>query len=154
MALIPLKPLFLKDSTLKIDEDNFENAVSGVTFTPTTSAATWTGLTPKSTFSEQTSPTWVAQLDYVQDWESTESLSRYLHDHAGESKSVTFAPKAGGTEVTATLVIVPGPIGGAGGAFATASVTCGSDYPVIGSGSGTSGVASETAVASDTTTVA
>jgi hypothetical protein len=131
MTQITPKPLYLKDVTLKIGDDNYEKTISGCTFTPTSTAATWTGLTPTASFSEQSTPTWVCGLDYVQDWESADSLARYLHDHAGQQVDAAFEPRAGGPAVTAKLTLVPGPIGGPGGAFATASVSLGSSYPEL-----------------------
>jgi len=127
---IAVKPLYLKDVDLEIATFDFRRHVSGVKFTPSSTAATWTGLTPTAVFSEQSTATWICALDYVQDWETPGSLSQFLHDHAGENVPVVFAPKDGGRSIAANLVIVPGEIGGAGGAFATSSVNLGSDYPV------------------------
>ena len=127
---IAVVPLYLKDVDFTVDSLEYKRHVSGVTFTPTSSAATWTGLTPTATFSDQATPTWVCAIDYVQDWETEDSFSQFLFDHAGESVPVVFAPKTGGRKVSANLVIVPGAIGGAGGAFATSSVSLGTDYPV------------------------
>lgn len=135
MPTIAVKPLYLKDAQFaaQIDNEatNFEAAISGVTFTPTSTAASWTGIGGNS-FTEQATPTWVAGIDYVQDWETPGSFSNFLMDHAGETLPCTFTPKRGGRPVSANLSIVPGPIGGAGQAYATATVSLGSDTPVIG----------------------
>lgn len=129
MPPIAVKPLYLVDVLLSIASANYEKHVSGVTFTPSVPSATWTGLTPDASFTRAGTPTWVCKLDYVQDWETDASLSQFLHDHAGQTVPVTFTPATGSKPVSANITIVPGDIGGAGGAFATSSVTCGSDYP-------------------------
>jgi hypothetical protein len=129
MAQITPKALYMKDCRFKVGTHNYEKTVSGVTFVPTSTAATWTGLTPDSSVSEQSTPTWVVNVDYVQDWETADSFARYLHEHQGEKVEVEFEPKADGPAITSTVTLVPGPIGGPGGAFATASVSLGSDYP-------------------------
>jgi hypothetical protein len=131
MTQIQPKPLYMKDARLKIGADNYEKTISGCTFVPTSSAATWTGLTPTASYSEQSTPTWVCNIDYVQDWESDDSLARYLYDHAGQQVEASFEPKAGGPAIEATLTVVAGPMGGPGGAFATATVSLGSDYPAL-----------------------
>lgn len=128
---IDVKPLYLVDALLKIATANYEKHVSGVTFSPAVSSATWTGLTPSASFTRTGTPTWTCKLDYVQDWDTADSLSRFLFDHAGETVAVEFTPEGGATgeTIVANITIVPGDIGGAGGAYATGSVTCGSDYP-------------------------
>lgn len=133
---IAAKPLYLKDSVFsaKIDdttEYEYQAAISGVTFTPTSSAASWTGIGGDA-YTEQSSPTWVAGIDYVQDWDTPDSFSNFLMEHSGETLPCSFTPKRGGRPLTANLSIVPGPIGGAGQAYATATVSLGSDTPVWG----------------------
>lgn len=133
---IAVKPLYLKNAQFaaKLDENTeneYQAAISGVTFTPTSSAASWTGIGGNS-FTEQATPTWVAGIDYVQDWDSPDSFSNFLMEHSGETLPCTFTPRKGGRPLEANLSIVPGPIGGAGQAYATASVSLGSDTPVWG----------------------
>lgn len=129
MAAVVPKPLFLKDVLMQIGTDNYEAGLSAVTFTPP-SPTVWTGLTPTAVFNELPAQ-WVCQLDYVQDWESTGSLSQYLLDNVGKQVTAVFTPKAKtGKKFTATVTIVPGPIGGTGQAFATSSVSLTSSIPV------------------------
>jgi hypothetical protein len=134
MSVLEVQPLVLKDVELLIGSatpDDFRKHVSGVTFTPTSSQTTWTGL-GLNTHTDSGIPTWVCQLDYVQDWTSTNSLSRYLYTHEGETLPVSFTPTDGvGPAFTANVSIVPGAIGGQVNAFATTTVTLGSDKPVI-----------------------
>ena len=134
MAQIAVAPFVLKDVRLKIATDNYEKHVSSVTITPSTSAdkLTWQGLTPAASFSDAGTPetTWEVALEYAQDWETTNSLSQYLLDNAGQSKSIVFQPKAGTGKKTFTVqaTIVPGPIGGAVNTVQTSQVT----LPVTG----------------------
>ena len=134
MATIDVKPLVLKDVTLKIGADNYEKHVSSVKFTPSSSTITWAGLSPDAVFSDTTAPTWTCEIEFVQDWETENSLSRYLFDEQGETKAVEFVPVkgAGNLKVDANLTITPGSIGGAVNQYATDTVTLGSDKPVLG----------------------
>lgn len=133
MSVLPVQPLILKDIELTLEAagDDFRQHVSGVTFTPTSSTTTWTGL-GLNTHTDAATPTWVCQLDYVQDWTSPGSLSQYLLEHEGTTAPATFRPTSGvGPSFTANLTIVPGAIGGQVNAFATTSVQLGSDKPVL-----------------------
>ena len=134
MATLDVKPLFLKEVELTIGDgtpDDFRKHVSGVTFTPSSSQQSWTGL-GQNTVTESTEPTWTCQLDYAQDWESTNSLSRYLFENSGETVPMSFRPKSGvGPSFTANVSIVPGAIGGQVNAYAGTSVTLGCDKPVL-----------------------
>ncbi len=134
MGQIAVQPLVLKDALLKIAADNYEKHVSGVTFTPASSQISWAGLTPDAVFTDASAPTWTVTINYVQDWETADSLSQYLFENSGETVVMEFTPKAGtgNKTFTANVTIVPGAIGGDVNAYATTSVTLGSDKPVIG----------------------
>lgn len=129
MTTIAVAPFVLKDVRLTVDADNYESHCSSVTLTPSTDSktVTWQGLTPAASFTDEANPvtSWSADLEYAQDWETADSLSQYLLDNAGLQKSIKFQPKAGlsGKTFTVTATIVPGPIGGPVGAYATAKVT-------------------------------
>lgn len=125
MAQITVSPFVLKDCTVVIGEDLYEAHVSQVEFTPSAATQTWQGLTPASTHTDMSTATWAATLAYAQDWETPNSLARYLFEHEGEIVPFTFHPKAGGPSFAADLVITPGAIGGTVNSFATASVTLG-----------------------------
>lgn len=125
MAQIDVSPIVLRDVLLSIAADSYEKHVSGVTITPTTGSQTWQGLSPEAAFTFPTSSTWALQLDYAQDWDTPNSLSRYLFDHEGEKVTMTFEPVKGGLGWTVEVYIVPGSIGGQVNAVATASVTLG-----------------------------
>lgn len=127
MTQINVDPLILKDVIATIGAtDDYEKHLSQVLFTPTASQITWQGLTPPATFTDTSTATWGCQLDYVQDWETTDSLSRYLYANEGAKVPFTFRPRrASGPDWEATLIIVPGAIGGAVNTFGTTSVVLG-----------------------------
>lgn len=133
MAIIDSNPRVLRDAILKIGADNYEKHVSAVRFITTSSDVTWTSLSPDTVVTDSTPPTFQCQIDFVQDWETEDSLSRYLWNEQGTTKAVEFVPLRGSGNfmVTANLRIKPGSIGGAVGEFATDSVTLGSDKPVF-----------------------
>ncbi|MCU1439994.1 MAG: hypothetical protein JWP85_991 [Rhodoglobus sp.] len=132
MTTIAVAPLVLKDVLLTIGTDNYEKHVSGVVFTPKASTISWQGLTPAAKFTDVTAAEWTCVLSYVQDWETTNSLSAYLFANEGDTIAVEFKPKSGsGPTFEANLVITPGAIGGQVNAYATTSVTLGSDRPVL-----------------------
>lgn len=137
MPDIAVKPLVLKDVILNIGADGYQKHVSGVTYAPTSSAISWQGLTPDASFTDQTTATWAVTLDYVQDWETDDSLSVYLFEHEGETVEMEFTPVRGTGKRTFTsnVTITPGAIGGAVNAYATTSVTLGSTKPAIGTAS-------------------
>ena len=125
MTAIANKPYVFKDGTVKLGTDNYESAVSSFTLTPTSSTLTFNAITPAGAFSDNTTPTWVAAIGYAQDWETPNSLSQYLMDHAGETQTLVFEPKAGGVKFTQDVILVPGPIGGAGNTIQEATVNLG-----------------------------
>lgn len=133
MTVLDVQPLILKDVELILEAagDDYRKHVSGVTFTPSSSTTTWTGL-GLNTHTDAAIPTWVCQLDYVQDWLSADSLSRFLFEHEGETIPATFRPTAGvGPSFSANLTIISGAIGGQVNAYATTTVSLGSDKPVL-----------------------
>jgi hypothetical protein len=125
MTTIAVAPFVLKDCKFKVDADNYEGHTSGVEFVPTASSVEWQGLTPTASFTDVATAKWKCNVDLAQDWETTDSLSRYLHEHEGEAVDVEFEPIAGGTGWGATIVITPGSVGGKSGAVATSTVSLG-----------------------------
>lgn len=130
MAILEVQPLVLKDVELVIGGetgDDFRKHVSGAVFAPTSGTTTWTGL-GLNTHTDANTATWTCDLTYVQDWQSTKSLSRYLYDNEGETVEVEFRPKSGaGPSFTANIVITPGAIGGTVNSFAETTVSLGCD---------------------------
>lgn len=126
-------PLVLKDVELVLgaDVDDFRKHVSGVTYTPSAPTQNWTGL-GLNTHTDVGAATWTLGLDYVQDWDSPDSLSRYLFEHQGETVAALFRPRSGvGPSFTSNVTITPGAIGGQVNAYATTSVQLGTDAPVL-----------------------
>jgi hypothetical protein len=151
MTQIGVQPFTLTDVKLKVDADNYEQHVSQVEFQPQGGVTTWKGLTPESAFSFAQTPTWQLVLAVAQDWKTPGSLSRYLFDNQGKTVDATFTPVAGGPDIDASIILTAPSIGGAVDAVAASTVTLGVvGKPTI---SGGDGFASESAVASDTTTV-
>lgn len=128
MTQIAVAPFVLKDALLQIATDNYEKHVSGLVIAPQTSPITWQGLTPDSAFSDASNPIWTCQMDYAQDWTTANSLAQYLLTNAGQQKVAIFKPlgaTAGDPIFTATIIIVPGPIGGAVNTVQVGTVTMG-----------------------------
>lgn len=125
MAEITVNPFVLRDVIFNVGTDGYKAHVSNVTFTPSSSVVTWQGLTPTATFSFGTSATWTCDLEYAQDWDTADSLSRYLFENEGEEIAVTFEPVAGGPGIAATLIVTPGAVGGAVNTVAVATVSLG-----------------------------
>lgn len=127
MAVITPDPIILNNVDLVIGTDNYEVTVSRVEFVPTTPTVQWRGMTPTATFNFAGATTWVANIDYPQDWATTNSLSQYLEANKGTVKTIKFKPKkpAAGTAalITVDVLIVPGPIGGAVDTVAVGSVS-------------------------------
>lgn len=127
-------PLLLKDVTMTLDADaggvgtpvDFAIELTAVTFTPAATTSTLRTLSPEGVYSSTSTATWSATLEYVQDWDSTTSLSRFLFDNEGAEVPAVFKPRSGsGPSFEATLVITPGAIGGQVDAWAQTSVTLG-----------------------------
>lgn len=135
MAVIAVTPIIMNDVVLTIGTDNYEAHVSKVVFTPSAEVVKWKSLTPTGTHSFPTTADWVVDMDYAQDWATVNSLSRYLMDNEGTSKTMVFKPKkptTTGPTWTATVYITPGAIGGEVDGVATASVQLGvSGKPVL-----------------------
>ena len=131
------EPLVLKNATLKVATDNYEAAVSEVSFVPTipTSSVSFKGIDGSSySKTTQQASTWVCNLTYAQYWTTVGSLSNYLHDNEGDDVTAEFVPEAGSglPSFTATITVQPGAIGGPTDAVLTASVSLPSTKPVKG----------------------
>jgi len=123
MALITPAPLYFDDVVLTIDGDDYSPAASKATLTPNTTSTMFHGLKPDDNF-PASSTDWSLALSYVQDWDSAESLSRYLFANQGSDIATTLKPKSGsGPSFTMTLHIVPGSVGGTTRAHAVTDVT-------------------------------
>lgn len=129
MTAIPVSPFVLKDVLLTVGADDYAAHVDTFTLVPTRQSVTWQGLSPDAKFTDQTAPTWAAQLQWAQDWTTTDSLARYALANEGQTKTVKFQPKKGTglPSFTVDCIIAAGQIGGQGQQVQTASVTWGID---------------------------
>lgn len=122
---IAVQPRTFKNCNLAIGEDQYQSHVSAATFIPSATEVVWKGASEGAVFTDMTRASWKLQLDYAQDWETADALSRYLHEHEGEIVPVEFQPVDGGAAFTAMVIITPGPAGGTVDATMTGSVTLG-----------------------------
>ena len=131
MAVVPLTtPYSLKNATLSIAADEYTAAVTQVEFSPSTATSTVRTIDGVA-HKDQSTAEWNCTIGFIQDLDPS-GLLRYLLDHDGESKSVSFVPESGGPTITADLVVSPGAIGGTAGAdLAVGSVTLVSSKPVF-----------------------
>lgn len=124
MATIAVQPIYLKDVLLTVGTDGYSKHVSGVTFTPSVATATWKGLEPTAVFTNVGASTWMVDLSYAQDWNTADSLSAYLFANEGEEITLTFQPIDGVSGTwTATVILVPGAVGGSVDSYAVATVS-------------------------------
>ncbi len=134
MTQVPVAPIVLKDVRLIIGTDNYEKHISKAVLNPSTSIEKkkWQGGTPTATFTDVATPVtdWTLELDYVQDWDTPNSLCNYLLTNAGQEKAAKLQPKAGAAGKTfgVTVTIVPGPMGGPIGDYPAGTVS----LPVTG----------------------
>lgn len=131
MPVIAIAPIVLTDVVMTIGTDDYQTNLSKVRFEPKVNTVTWQGLTPASAYAGATSPIWECVLEYAQDWTTTNSLAAYLLTNQGAQKTAVFKPigtTTGKPIFTATVIIVPGPIGGDVNTVQTGQVT----LPVVG----------------------
>ena len=124
MADIAVSPLFMAEAVFSVESDDYAAAISSMTLTPSASVVNWKGLKPTSVHSATTIPTWTCDVSFAQD-DADASLFMYLWDNQGESKTVTFTPRAGGRPWTVVVNITPGAVGGSVDSYAASTVTLG-----------------------------
>lgn len=124
-----MNPLYMRDSVLTIAGTDHAAQCSSIVFTPSPVSTTWKGLKPDALYTAAGTATWTLDATLAQDWDALTSFSLYLHEHEGESVTVTCEPKDGGASFEATVTIVPGAIGGAVDAFAESTVSMPSTKP-------------------------
>jgi hypothetical protein len=112
MAAVAAVPIILNNVTVQIGDDTYEAACRTVRFVPTTAVVKWKGLTPSATFAFAGTPEWDVTVTFAQDIASAASLTKALHTGVGTKPVLVFEPVAGGPTVTATIVLIPGDIGG------------------------------------------
>lgn len=126
MTVVSINPRVLKDCIVKFGATNeHQEEITSVTVTPSTSIVTETAVAPGSVYTDQTPATYTLDLEFLQDWETADSLANYLWANEGDNETLIFEPIAGGQTLTATVILTPGSIGGPGGAFPKSSVSLG-----------------------------
>lgn len=109
---------------LAIGADEYTAAVTGFILTPTTEKAAVTDIGGVTTnFAGK--PSWVAQIDYNQDWTTADSFSQKLIEWHGQVKAATYTPNDGGLGWAVDMVCEAGAIGGPGKGIHAAQVTVG-----------------------------
>lgn len=68
-------------------------------------------------------PSWMAEIEYNQDWKTAGSLSQQLIAWHGLVKSFKYTPAAGGQVVTFDAMVEIGRIGGSGTALHNATIS-------------------------------
>lgn len=125
MTAVPIVPTFLEDCEFLVEADDYAAHVSRVEFVPSRTSVQWRGMSKDSSHNRSGRGTYVANVDYAQDWTTPKSFSRYLEAHDGEIKTVKFKPQAGVglPSFTVDLQITAGPIGGAVDSIAVGSIS-------------------------------
>lgn len=110
--------------TISIGTDEYTAAIDSAVLTPTTPSTVINDVGGGVTTVTGV-PVWTLVLSVVQDLVTANSLSQYLIANTGAVKAVSYKPQAGTNAKTFTVnvIIIPAPIGGAGGAVAKSSVT-------------------------------
>ena len=110
MATVGLQPITLRDATLTVGEDDFTAAVEKVLITPE-ARWTWAERLRGPDFPVREGVRWTCTLGFAQDL-TPGSLTRYLLEHVGQTRTVLFTPQAGGESVLAQVMVMPGRVGG------------------------------------------
>lgn len=124
MAVITPTPMRFDDYVLKIPTDDYAAACTSCTLTPKASVERLNGGKPSAIFKD-VEIDWTLDIEHVQDWASSTSLSRKLWAAQGTViTGVEFEPQTGaGPKFTVDLLIVPGSVGGTSRKTATSRVS-------------------------------
>lgn len=119
---------FIQLATVEIDGVLYDDEVSNVTFTPTTTNSSWVPLSGKTASSGHVTG-WNVAFTYGQDYDTPSSLASYVQANAGQPADIKFIPKGGAASPkswnTTISALMPGNIGGgAGTAEATSTSPC------------------------------
>jgi len=121
MAKIP-NTAFFPAGTFEIENSEYTAAVDSCTLTPTTPVTPITDVSGETTHVAGV-PVWALAVSNLQDTSSLTALTMKLIEWVGQVKTIKYVPKSGGKGFAVKVVIVPGAIGGAGGAVAKSTVT-------------------------------
>lgn len=73
-------------------------------------------------------PTWMAEIEYNQDWKTVGSFAQQLIAWHGQTKSFKYTPASGGQVATFDAVVEIGRMGGSGSALHNATIS----FQVVG----------------------
>jgi len=122
MAVIAPVINSMSNATFKVGSNNYEAAVSKVVLTPTVTVSKFKGINGATTRTASL-PEWVLSMDFPQDFATANSLSNFLLTNTGTTVSADLTPVVGGPGYRATILIVPGEIGGTVDNTSTSSVS-------------------------------
>lgn len=125
MATVPNAAYMGGAGKLTIGADEYTAAITGFTLTPTAEKASVTDIGGGVTNFVGKDPSWVAGIDYNQDWTTADSFSQKLIEWHGQVKDAVYTPDAGGLGWAVKLVIEAGAIGGASKGIHAAQVSLG-----------------------------
>lgn len=128
MTVVNIEPVSLKDAILQVEDSDYSTSVGQVTFTP---SAQWEWMRRWDNAAEPvlTGITWTVTISYAQDIETPMSLTQYLLEEFGNARTMTFYNRDGGRAVQASVLCIPGQLGGVPGQPLSATVT----LPLFGS---------------------
>lgn len=113
---------FIKNAIVTFDGAPASDEVRNVSFAPTVNTVTWDPISGNAV-SDATLGAWNCTFEYGQIWDQLDSVANKLHDNFGDEVELVFQPQgAAGATIKATVVVVPGTVGGTAG-VATSSVT-------------------------------
>lgn len=110
---------------LTVDSVSYECEVTNVTLTPNVTTATSTVLCDDGVIQDVGTPVWTLDVDYLVD-HNPDSFYRFLLGNVGATAAYSYEPdpvNAPGVTYDGTLVVIPGPAGGAPGTFESGSVS-------------------------------
>lgn len=124
-TIVDVDPIYLDNAALIIGAFDYAAAASKIDCQPSIKSATFRGMKKTATYTSTSVESWTLSIDFAQDFETAESFSNMLFDHQGEKVTIEFAPVDGGQAWLIDVQLVPGGIGGSGGAHATTSISLG-----------------------------
>lgn len=124
-TVVDVDPIYLDNAALVIDTFDYAAAASKIECQPSIKSATFRGMKRTASFTSTSVESWTLSIDFAQDFETAESFSNMLFDNQGDVVTIDFAPIDGGKVWQVDVQLVPGGIGGAGGAHATTSISLG-----------------------------
>lgn len=122
--------LFLKNASVTVGGVEASDDVDNVTFTPTTTTATWNPVSG-NTQQETSEPSWACAFNLAQNYDA-DSLFMKLYERT-EVMEVVFKPRGGAVGPTITAQVMPAPalIGGGVGVLTSSATLACNGKPVI-----------------------